>query len=72
MLEARLTVYPIWIKSKDHTWMLMDSSGVSIVGSPVNGLANKAPSSVIWVNALRDTSWNPPLSWKSNLWIDGE
>ena len=52
--------------------MLIDSSGVSIVGSPVKGLANKAPSSVIWVNALRDTSWNPPLSWKSNSWIEGE
>lgn len=35
---------------------------VSIVGSPVNGLANSAPSSVIFVNLLRETSWKPPLS----------
>jgi hypothetical protein len=36
---------------------------VSIVGSPVNGLANSAPSSVILVNLLRETSWKPPLSY---------
>ncbi len=35
---------------------------VSIVGSPVKGLANSAPSSVIFVNLLSDTSWKPPLS----------
>ena len=36
---------------------------VSIVDSPVNGLAKRAPSSVIFVNLLRDTSWKPPLSY---------
>lgn len=29
---------------------------VSIVGSPVNGLANRAPSSVMVVNLLNETS----------------
>ena len=42
------------------------SLAVSIVGSPVNGLANRAPSSVIVVNLLKETSWNPPLSWMHN------
>lgn len=43
---------------------------VNIVGSPSNGLANKAPSSVICVNLLRDTNWNPPLSYESKMTVN--
>lgn len=35
---------------------------VNMVGSPVKGLENRAPSSVMVVNLLRETSWKPPLS----------
>lgn len=40
---------------------------VSIVGSPVNGLAKSAPSSVIFVNLLNETNWKPPLSYQSSI-----
>lgn len=37
----------------------MDSSGVNIVGSPVNGLANRTPSSVILEKDDKLTIWKP-------------
>ena len=38
---------------------------VNIVGSPVKGSWNSAPSSVIVVNLFRETSWKPPLSYEA-------
>lgn len=49
--------------SSGHYFVSIINLTVNIVGSPVKGLAKRAPSSVIVVNLLRETSWKPPLSY---------
>lgn len=44
---------------------------VSMVGSPVKGSWKSAPSSVIVVNLFSETSWKPPLSYKTESDFSG-